>query len=82
MLKQYNADYKETEQEDINASYTLKGTGRDNVEKIKYLGKIFTDDFGSNTLVSSNCTMTNRVIGFLKHNLDECPQDVKKWEYD
>ena len=31
-----------------------------------------------NTHVSNVCTKANRTLGFLRHNLSSCPQDVKE----
>ena len=59
-----------------NASYTLEGTVLDNVEKTKYLGITITNDLKWNTHVSSICTKANKSLGFLRHNLAACPQDV------
>ena len=65
----------------INASYNLEGTVLDNVENIKYLGVTITNDLKWNTHVSNICTKANRTLGFLRHNLSACPQDVKESAY-
>ena len=65
----------------INASYNLEGTILDNVENIKYLGVIITNDLKWNTHVSNICTKANRTLGFLRRNLSACPQDVKESAY-
>ena len=57
----------------IHASYTLEGTVLENVESIKYLGVTIT-----NTHVSNICTKANRTHGFLRRNLNACPQEVKE----
>ena len=64
---QHNADYKETDEKNINASYSLEGTAVENVEKIKYLGVTITNDLKWNTHVSNICT---RLTGPLA-SLDE-----------
>ena len=53
----------------------------DNVEKIKCLGIIITNDLKWNTHVSNICTKANRTIGFLRRNLAAFPQDVKESAY-
>ena len=65
----------------INASYNLEGTVLDNVENIKCLGIIITNDLKWNTHVSNICTKANRTLGFLRRNLSACPQDVKESAY-
>ena len=40
----------------INASYNLEGTVLDNVENMKYLGIIITNDLKWNTHASNICT--------------------------
>ena len=67
--------------ERITVSCTLEGKVLDNVEKIKCLGIIITNDLKWNTHVSNICTKANRTIGFLRRNLAACPQDVKKSAY-
>ena len=65
----------------IHASYTLGGTVVENVENIKYLGVIITNDLRWNTHVSNVCTKANRTLGFLSQNLCACPQKVKEAAY-
>ena len=60
----------------INVS--LEETVLDILEKIKSLGITITNDLKWNTHVSNICTKANRTIGFLRHNLVACPQDVKE----
>ena len=48
----------------INASYTLKGTVLDNVEKIEYLCITITNDLKWNTHVSNICTKAKRTLCF------------------
>ena len=60
----------------IHASYTLEGTVLENVENIKYLG--VTSDLRWNTHVSYVCTKANRILGFLRRNLNACPPAVKE----
>ena len=62
----------------IKKTYTLEGTVLDNVENIKYPGITITNDLKSNTHVSNICTKANRTLDVLRHNLSECPQDVKE----
>ena len=78
---QHNADYKETDKKNINASYSLEGTALENVEKIKYLGVTITNDLKWNTHVSNICTKANRTLGFLRRNLAACLLDVKESAY-
>ena len=77
---QYNADYKETDQEDHCFLY-LRSMDLDNVEKIKYLVITITNDLKWNIYVSNICTKANRTFGFLRRNLSACPQDVKESAY-
>ena len=65
----------------IHASYALEGTVLENVENIKYLGVIITNDLRWNTHVSNVCTKANRTLGFSRRNLYDCPQEVKEAEY-
>ena len=68
----------------IHASYTLEGTGLENVESIKYLGVTITSDLRWNTHVSNVCTKANRTLGFLRRNLYSCPPlppEVKEAAY-
>ena len=65
----------------IHALYTLEGTGLENVESIKYLGVTITNDLRWNTHVSNICTKANRTLGFLRRNLNACPQEVKEAAY-
>ena len=65
----------------IHASYTLEGTDIENVESIKYLGVTITSDLRWNTHVSNVCTKANRTLGFLRRNLNSCPQEVKEAAY-
>ena len=65
----------------INASYTLEGTDRENVESIKYLGVTITRDLRWNTHVSNVCTKAKRTLGFLRRNLYSFPQEVKEAAY-
>ena len=65
----------------IHASYTLEGTDLENVESIKYLGVTITSDLRWNTRVSNVCTTANRTLGFLRRNLNSCPQEVKEAAY-
>ena len=65
----------------INAVYSLEGTVLENVDNIKYLGVKISKDLKWNTHVSNVCTKTNRTLGFLRHNLWSCPQDVKETVY-
>ena len=68
----------------IHASYTLEGTDFGNVESIKYLGLIITNDLRWNTHESSVCTnltKANRTLGFLRRNLYSSPQKVKEAAY-
>ena len=65
----------------VNTSYNLEGTVLGNVENIKYLGITITNDLKWNTYVSNICTKANRTLGFLRHILSACPQDVKESAY-
>ena len=62
----------------INASYTLV---LENVENIKYLGVTITNDLQWNTDINNVCTKANRTLGFLRRNLNACPQEVKEEAY-
>ena len=62
----------------INASYNLEGTVLYSVENIKYLCITITNDLKWNTHVSNIFTKANRTLGFLRHNLSACPQDVNR----
>ena len=75
---QYNANYKETDQED---QCFLEGTVLGKVEKIKYFGKTITNGLKWNTHVSNICTNANRTLGFLRRNLAACPRDVIESAY-
>ena len=61
----------------IHASYTLVETVLENLESIKYLGVIITNDLRWNTHVSNISTKASRTLGFLRRNLYSCPQEVK-----
>ena len=50
-------------------------------DNIKYLGVTVSKDLKWNTHVSNVCTKANRTLGFLRHNLSSCPQDVKETAY-
>ena len=65
----------------IHASYTLEGTDLENVESIKYLGVTITSGLRWNTHLSNVCTKANRILGFLRRNLNSCPQKVKEAAY-
>ena len=67
----------------IQANYTLEGTVLENVESIKYLGVIITNDLKWNTCthISNVCTKANRTLGFLRRNLYSWPPDVKEAAY-
>ena len=65
----------------IHTSYTLEGTDLENVESIRYFGVTITRDLRWNTHVSNVCTKANRNIGFLRRNLNSCPQEVKEAAY-
>ena len=58
----------------IQASYTLEGTGLENVDNIKYLGVTITNDLEWNTHISNICTNANRIPGFLRRTLFSCPK--------
>ena len=60
----------------IQASYTLEGSGLENIEIIKYLG--VTSDLKWNMHNRNVCTKANRPLGFLRRNLFSCPQDFKE----
>ena len=62
----------------MHASYTLEGTGLENVESIKYLGVTITSDLRWNTHVRNVCTKANRTLGFLRRNLYSCPPGGKR----
>ena len=66
--------------QNIHASYTLEGTVFINVEIIKYLGVIITNDLQWNTRASSICT--NRTLGVLRRNLYAYPREVKQAAYE
>ena len=53
----------------------------DNERNMKYLGVTITNDLKWNMHVSNICTKANRTLGFLRHNLSACPQDVKESAY-
>ena len=74
---QYDTNNKETEQKD--PCFILKGTVLENVQSIKYLGVIITNDLRWNTYVSN--IKANRTLGFRRRNLYACPQDVKEAAY-
>ena len=65
----------------INVAYSLEGTVLENVDNIKYLGVTISKDLKRNTHLSNVCTKANRTLGFYRHNLSSCPQDVKETEY-
>ena len=65
----------------IQDSYSFEGTVLDNVEGIKHLGVIITNDFKWNTHISSICYKANRTLGFLRRNLFTCPQKEKEAAY-
>ena len=65
----------------IEASYTLEGTVLENLDSIKYLGVTITHDSRWKTHISNMCTKANRILGFLRRNLYQCPQDVKEAAY-
>ena len=65
----------------INAVYSLEGTVLENVDNIKYLSVTISKNLKWNTNVSNVCTKANRTLGFLRHNLLSCPQDVKDTAY-
>ena len=65
----------------IQANYTLEGTVLENVESIKYLGVIITNDLKWNTHISNVCTKANRTLGFLRRNSYSCSPDVKEAAY-
>ena len=48
---------------------------------MKYLGVTISKDLKWNTHASNVCTKANRTLGFLRHNLLSCPQDVKEMAY-
>ena len=54
---------------DIQASYTLEGAVLENVDRIKYLGVIITNDLRLNTHISNICTKAKRTLGFLRRTL-------------
>ena len=51
------------------------------MDNMKYLGVTVSKDLKWNTHVSNVCTEANRTLGFLRHNLSSCPQDVKEMAY-
>ena len=65
----------------IQASYALEGAVLENVDNIKYLGVIITNDLKWNTHISNICTKANRILGILRRTLFSCPQNVKKAAY-
>ena len=65
----------------INAVHSLEGTVLENVDNIKYLSVTISKNLKWNTHVSNVCTKANRTLGFLRHNLLSCPQDVKEMAY-
>ena len=68
-------------QQDAADKKTLEGTVLENVNNIKYLGVIITNDLKWNTHISNNCTKANRTLGFLRRTLFSCPQNVKEAAY-
>ena len=48
----------------FQASYTLEDTVLENVDNIKYLGVLITNDLKWNTHISNICTKANRTLGF------------------
>ena len=64
----------------IQASYTLEDTVLENVESIKYLEVLITNNFKWNTHINI-CTKANKTLEFLRRNVFSCPQDVKEAAY-
>ena len=62
----------------ISAVYPLEGTVLENVGNIEYFGVAVSKDLKWNTHVSNVCTKANRTLGFLRHNLSSCLQDVSQ----
>ena len=65
----------------IQASYTLEGAVLENVDNVKYLGVIITNDFKWNTHISNICAKAKRTLGFLRRTLFSCPQNMKEAAY-
>ena len=65
----------------IEALYTVEGMAHENVDSIKYYITI-THYLRWNAHISNMCTnKASRTLGFLRQNLYQCPQDVKKAAY-
>ena len=64
----------------IKTSYSLEGTGFENVENIKYLCVAITYDLKLNTHISNFSTKTNRTLVF-RRTLFSCPQNVNEAAY-
>ena len=58
----------------IQASYTLEGIVRENVDNIKYLGVTVTNYLKWNTHIRNICTEANRTLGFLRRTLFSAPK--------
>ena len=79
---QYDADNKETDQNDPCFIYS-GGNGPRKCRKHQVSRGHFhsTFDLRWNTHVSNVCTKANRTLGFLRRNLHACPQEVKEAVY-
>lgn len=51
------------------------------VPSVKYLGVYFTETLTWNKHVQFTISKANRLLGFLKRNFKDCPQEVKKTLY-
>ena len=62
----------------IKTSYKLHSHTLTSVEEAKYLGITFTEDLRWNQHITNICSKANRMLGFLKRNLNISAKSVKE----
>ena len=74
---QYDANNKETDKKDICFLFTLEERSSKKSKVSSILGSL-SQMLCDGIHVNNICTKVNRTLGFLRRNLDACPQEVKE----
>ena len=66
---------------DVDFSYEMMGRSLESVESHKYLGVEIDRKLSWNKHISAITGKGNRALGFIRRNLHNCPEKVKKQAY-
>ena len=65
----------------ITKFYTLGGQILEQVNQVKYLGVILSDELNWSPHINSVTTSANSTLGFIWRDLKQCPKDLKELAY-